>query len=538
MGVFRPLHDHDNQSGYDVTAPIESFDTPMHVEMFWPIVLQGDALASYNWLSGVVSLDVDASVWSDQDQQNPEFIEGYRAYIHEMFHAVQLFTLSFPYTWAQKLFEYIQPAVARHTGPVPNDFMSVQRIIQQGSACLTESETALVDFHQKLWAKAGPNGITAKSVLEGHAFFVERKYLYDLAEPHEWFQQIGAAPTLSYRCAFDYLVYVVGAQVAFDWFPLICAMALSTSDPGTAFERLAPILEATDDTIVAERSTRSARSIMAVCAQATVDLGVMTAVEGWNALGEGHRILHDSAVRLHREAPWEEIVDFYAFPEDYLHEAISHVRAPIILRPQPPHHLAVTFPAGMNRAEGLALFGVGAAGNQLCRSAAVEADDEEADVVARLQWLAQDHRPIEIQLSDEMLKSERPDAMIQWFADLPADAKMVMWGRCYFGLPAGMTKEQDEPLLTVPSARAVVRRLVESQPDFAIYLHPDLAFSDWFGSIVETADAEQPDPTTHEKLLTAARSAAYTIAVTGFRSRQNTGLIAERLTERFTRSPS
>jgi hypothetical protein len=501
-----------------------------HVEVLWPVVLQGGAAGSFNWFSGVLSLDVDHAVWKARDGSSREYVRAARAYVHEYFHGLQLYTMSFPYLWAAELYALIQPVLKRFRTEDTDDFSGIVAIIQQGSQSLSEDERSSVREHFLRWDEASASGLTARAILEGQAYYVERVFLHDLDQVSDWTPHLHSAPTPTYRVAFDHLTFCAGATAAFRWFPLAASVALCTSHPADAFDRIAITLRDMRAGELDPRDESTAHDMMAALARPLIDLGVATAAEAWTLFRTGHPVLHETALRVNDADPGS--TELFAVPQDHVSTMMKSVPPVVIFRPHPPHHLAIETREGMDEAETLVLFVVGAMGNQVCRDAAVAAEEVGERRIQRIEWLIRDHVPIMFTLSSNDLDSGEPNELARVLRLAEPREHMRGWGRLVLRLPDEVDPDQDVFLPTIPEARALLKETAQRHPAFPIFLHPQIGVLDWFGANADD-DALGQDGTVdiaHPSMLETARSAALGIENFGQSAGQNVHLLAQALT--------
>jgi hypothetical protein len=502
------------------------FKDSRNIDLLWPLVLKGDAAGSLNWLSGVISMDVSCSTWRESQTASDELTEAIRIYIHERFHAMQIGTMSFPQLWATTFRDIITPIAKRFAGG-PGDFSGIRRMVNAGTACLTPEEARDLALHFQAWNSTGPQGISARCVLEGQAFFVERRTTYGIKRLPEWMPHLDSAPSPIYRQAYDFLTYWIGHK-AFRWFSLACSLSLCTSRPGEAFERLATEMNSVLAGDIPQNQDEATQYVMGALLPKLLDLGITAAPEAMSILHCGHAQFESSSRYLLEKG--FDFVDFFADPTAVMTQLVMNRDIPILFRPEPPSKLLIEHPQGMDEITAMALFMMGATANGLCRDVYAVAEHEEDLLLEQVAWMRRSPLPVRYTLSASDLMTGEP---VEFFNDFPTDSlkeRRELWGRLYFELPPGIGGD-DAFLPAVPEARRLLRSIEEKCPAFPILLNADLGLVDWLGSVCDSdAVHENSIEINHNSVMDAARRAALAIGTFGRDLHQNTAAITARMT--------
>jgi hypothetical protein len=450
-------------------------DEAQYVELLFPMVPHGDVDGALDWVSGVMLLDVLPEHFTNIAEAPPDVrVPVMRAWAHETFHYIQFSSLGFMYDWAAELAGKFR-TIIKNSGLLPLDFAKVKRLIHDGPALLEPADRAALEAHYARLDEPSDSGLTARAIIESHAYFVERRTLHPIKIASDWTPHLRQAPAPIYRIAFDALAYVANYQKAFDWFPAVAAIALCCERPASAFDRLAFALARDTATVTEPRAKFE-------FLQNAVQTKFRTPIEGTD---KPHTLFTDAAQRL-AAAAQKGFPIFDVFIQPYLHltELADkyELEPPIIFKPLPKRQLAIKAPEGSNQGSILALFTIGAIAKRLLQNIEAESQSRSDSVIQRISWLVRDHVPVLIDLSPDDLRSGDSSRIAHHFE--PSPEKAAWWGRVGLRLPKELDATQEAQLPRSPEARRLLAALHAQLPMFPVYLSPDLGgFFDWFGSI-------------------------------------------------------
>lgn len=465
---------------------IEVDDTPPYVELLWPVIPKGDVDGSLDWVSGVMALDVDTGTWADLNNAPAEARNAaITAYRHEYFHLIQLSVMDYLGDWAAQLFNLMRPAVRRVNDDLQaNGFAVIKKLIEEGSSLLSGEERDAIGEHYRHLDTPGDSGLTARSILECQAYFVERRFHYEFQRSSDWTGHLASAPAHMYRIPFDFLAYATGYGVAYEWFCLIASASLCSSDPVATFELLTLELAADDDAKKIRNDGTTAVEMVQFVRRIFPDTHWSTQ---WD--DTTHPVFTRTSNRL-RKAIAEGEVDgaLLLCRPDLLLDTIDQLdgmEVPIIFKPMPRRQLGVTVPPDSDFGAALGLFTMGAVGRQLTQFAAIASQEVGAAAIEKLTWLIREHDQILCKLAYADLVSGSPDRILQVLDPLNdlSEVKPKSWGRWVLLLPEELDPRQDRHLPTVPEARNLLRAVYRKLPMFPVYLAPQAGLYDWIGSV-------------------------------------------------------
>jgi hypothetical protein len=478
-------------------------------ELLWPLVLQGNAIGRLEWSTGVLSLDVDSALFDRLGTEIPaespgaEFTEDERrtaiaTLTHEQIHVLQIGMCGFPYRWAAELFDHIRPALSRLRDDAGReDFGPLLAAIDLGEDAFSTAERGALTRHFEQLDEPSPTGITTRSILETHAFVIQRMINYGTRTYADLEPHLNDAPAPEYRAAMDVLVLAVGAETAYPWFPLVCSVALCSERPAAAFNKILLSLAAypgvLPDAPTRENALQSQRDLADIVGDQLIgSAGEVASTRG--DVGTPHvRLVNgaNEAFNSGAAAPsWA-----YAAPHEELGELIAHLRVPIFLRPQYPQGFAAQLPPGMDEGTGLAQLTLAAISSQLCQTFDAASRELGAQALDGLDWLRADRRAILLRLDADQIARHDHGPLLNLSdptinGQRPGRQLARAWGRGFLLGPEELDPDGTAALALVPSISAYLRELNATFPAFPIVLSftsGRSSFVDWFGSIAPAA---------------------------------------------------
>lgn len=456
-------------------------DEAQYVELLWPIIPTGEVDGELNWFSGVMALNISYESWQQfneaKDRENMSTI-----YTHEFFHFLQFSTMGFVHDWAADLFHVLRPIIKRVGS---SDFSSLKRIIKEGPALLSSQERATLDQHFLKFDRRDVSGLTARMIFESQAYFVERTVNYNIDNPSDWTPHLIAVPDDIYRVAFDFLAYGAGYSVAFEWFSSVASVSLCSQNPAMSFTQLSLALGRDKSIASMTRDPENIPQMIDYLIQQLPDVKLTNPLE---STYRSHPIFSTAAKEFRKLASKDLFNQNQLFgrPDLELRTIfeLNDIEVPIIFKPEPPSRLVIQRPTNLDEGGVLALFSIGAIGNQLTRASATSSDIESRKSLEQLSWLVNDHQPVILQLAVEDLRLGDPARMVQLFN--PAEEPKTLsklWGRVILQLPTDIDPNQDLHLPCIPEARQLLQAIHEKLPMFPVYLYPLFGIYDWFGAI-------------------------------------------------------
>lgn len=510
-----------------------------YAELLWPLVLGGSAVGRLEWSTGVVSLDITHEVYASMSEaRSQEQRRGATAYAHEMVHVFQLATCGFPFQWADQLRSLIQPALVRLRKDRRDDFAPVLEAMSLGSSAFTVEEASALRAHYGKIDAPNSVGLTTRCLMETHAFVVQRRMKYQVSGYSDLAQHLADAPSAEYRAAMDALAFTIGPTAAFEWFSLICAVALCTEHPAVSYNRILRALSDSPgllpDTLAPKNALQAQRDLADLVEDDLIGSSAQAA--------EGRRSQRTPLTRLvsnvNRAA--NEGFDFIwclAAPHVELVRLVQYLHVPVFLRPREPQGFAVQLPPGMERDTGLALLAVAATTVQLTRSIEATSRSVGAQAVAGLDWLQGDRQPVMFQLDLQALTEQDNLALLN-LSDPGTNSAVSgremarLWGRIVLYAPPELDPEGESTLSALPAAREYLNRLAEKFPAFPVVLawgEGISGFVDWFGSLVPQAVHGNAVMVQHPALREAVEEATRAIYGLGERVGQNPTLVVQLL---------
>jgi hypothetical protein len=462
----------------------------VYIEHFWPALPKGDSDGALDWFSGMMTLNVPHETWLDLESA-PIGLKNkaIATYVHEMFHVFQFSSFGFMHDWAADLFQFVQPVMKRHgPGSGPGDFSGMKRMVDSGSALLTDEEREALRKHFGKLDSPGKSGLTTRSLFEAHAYYCEKLYNFDLKQSSDFMPHLYGTSDPVYRVAFDFLIYVVGPKMAFEWFPSLIAMSLSTADPVDTYEYLAfALLKAETEVKDLSAGIENAHAMIGFLIKAL--LGTPR-TNPWQDGGKRH-ITFTPISKALQSAEKQGIIDqhaFFACPHTEVQRALENMRIelPIIFRPAPPAKLAFQKPELMDTEQFKVLVSIAAIGQQLTGAISTESERAGSIVLERLSWLTRDHRSVTFALAMADLESGNPGNLVEFWKLAGADTnqKARLWGRIILRLPDEIDPTGDLYLSQHSLGARLIQAIYKELPMAVAYLMNPHGFEDWFGSIL------------------------------------------------------
>lgn len=209
--------------------------------------------ARFDWFAGIVQLDATKDEYEQSFDLKSELIEEtdhgtmrlavplakariHWALTHESLHFLQVVTTGYVYRWAVEYAVYATESWLEIAGDQFNE-PSVQHEALHGKMKATDAARDRLRSHLRKLDRRGVSGLTVRSLIESHAYFVQLRIHLNLSSP-VLFKALNDCPDLEYRVAYDATRFALGEEAAFELFSLMCNAALCTQDPVLAFERL------------------------------------------------------------------------------------------------------------------------------------------------------------------------------------------------------------------------------------------------------------------------------------------------------------
>ena len=302
--------------------------------MRWAQLLPELALPSsvdgvLDWASGLVRLNRTWYEW-DNLRRRPAGAQGVTAgdqaliqlLTHEVFHFLQITTTGYLYTFAVELFEIVRTCVHVPSTPEADVVVTVS-----ADAC-----EAMDRLFQRFDRKSS-RGISARDIVESHAYFVEHRVHWQGLDPAGYEAVLSAAPAPEYRVAYDYAREILG-NTAFHTFPLVASLALLSSEPAHTYTALV-------DSVAIKQLRYEAITdipLFLACLKVTAgDTLVGTSAEVANTLPR-HPIYFEMVRVLNEHCGGGfSVLEFMAGPHRLLDVLANDATRPLLLNPSPQY---------------------------------------------------------------------------------------------------------------------------------------------------------------------------------------------------------
>lgn len=309
------------------------------------LALPPQTYALLDWCSGIVRINATRQEFERLREKtaNPSSLTEDEATLmealtHECSHYFQICTMGFLYQFAVELLEEV---VALLPPDAATGLEALQKLSEQS---LNRTNSRVSDLLQKIDA-LGPDGITVRAIAESHAYFSQKTHHYSNLSHTSYKEMLENAPSIEYRLAYDIADAVLGDK-AFDVFPVLASLALSTTAPQESFARFcrAAVNEAAPKTI---GDTADLMQRLMVSVRVGFYGSAELLVKKWH---KKHLIYTPAVSRLHRLPPTDfNLFAYFAAPGSLSVRLVSEASPLVIFNPphDSPYSLPIFVPSGV-----------------------------------------------------------------------------------------------------------------------------------------------------------------------------------------------
>ncbi|MDA0161326.1 hypothetical protein OM076_13695 [Solirubrobacter ginsenosidimutans] len=418
-----------------------------------------DGVEAYlDWATGLLRINRAYDEWR---QETPSHVFA-ETLAHESFHLVQLATTGYGYRLSARLFDLVRRALTA-TADVE---------IPPGASAEVARLLSVLDA-------VGPEGVTARSVLESHAYLVQKQAVWTGLTAASYDAILVSAPAPEYRTAYEFARDHL-ADETFTTFPLLCSLALLTADPAETF--IALVHELDRRSLHYEPGT--ARALLGLT-EALAGRFLGTAADVRRAQGLRHPLLDPllDAVDHRRASGGVDPIEGLAQPLALYAAIAFKTLRPMLFNPtlrpdggpQLPLHLPeavwAEFAPEQRDATARAVMLVAAASAAMFGAAPIERAHPATVPVAAPTRPAR--RMMRVDVTDAEVKRLDVDRLVAIFSD---PSVIGSWrglqGQIVLAFPGYGVDDEDPPYLH-PDVRRFLRHAFDRIPTLLYFLPPD-----------------------------------------------------------------
>jgi hypothetical protein len=414
---------------------------------------------------------------------------------HENVHFLQVVTTGYMYRWVGELYRLLVRAMkpfapevpAYLDNPDPAFLLKIQNRISDVDRQDLQSTLARLDA-------AGPNGVTVRTLLECHAFLIEKMSHWQGLDADGYLHMLDQeASGPEYRLAYDLARFRLGDGAAFAYFSLIASLSLCDEDPPRAFD----VLIGEMATWPLSQKPEAIDSDFAGRVSALLPTPLGSAAEATEQIPTQHPFYGAAVFAINQSCSGGfNVLKFFTDPVGEMEIILPSALRPMVFRANSKEQFGIIMPPGFDRKlmEPLLLYSVFSSRVLGSASASIARLQEGA---SGYEWLAH-ITPVPVQLDiepDRLQRCDLGDLATMGVSGDADDANLVaLLGRCIITFDIA----SEAPVWVEEDVRRYMQSLERVNPAFPGFLWMQPAhgmFLVWFASLAERSALHKNDTT-------------------------------------------